>query len=353
MGSGEMVKRIVIFNVNWLGDVLFSTAVIRNIRYNFPHAFISCIVPGRCYLILEGNPYLNEIIIFDEKKEHKGLLGQLRFIRMLKKKKFDTAFLLHRSFTRALICRLAGIEERIGYYTRKRSFLLSGKIIPPDKHAVHRMDYYLNIIRQAGLEVKDRHTDFFIHDEDVKYVDEFLSGQGVKKGELLVVMNPGGNWLPKRWPRESWSRLADKLISDLKAKVVITGAKFDCALASKIKQGMQFNPVIACGHLNIKQLGALCRKADVFITADSGPLHVASVVGAKKIIALFGPTLTDITGPRPLNNTIILQKDVGCLLPCYQAHCSDNRCMKAISVDEVFSAIRAPSKTLYATPTES
>ena len=71
-------KRILIFNVNWLGDVLFSTATIRNIRRNFPDSFIACVIPSRCYPVLKGNPHLDEIIIFDEKDRHQGVLGQRR-----------------------------------------------------------------------------------------------------------------------------------------------------------------------------------------------------------------------------------------------------------------------------------
>ncbi len=108
-------KRILIFNVNWMGDVLFSTATIRNIRYNFPDSFIACIIPERCEQVLEGNLHLDEIIIYDEKGKHKSLFSKLIFIRYLRQIKFDTVFLLHRSFSRALNTALAGIPERIGY----------------------------------------------------------------------------------------------------------------------------------------------------------------------------------------------------------------------------------------------
>ena len=131
-------KKILIFNVNWLGDVLFSTAVIRNVRRNFPESFIACIVPSRCYAILKDNPHLDEIIIFDEKDRHKGIFQQLDFVRSLREKQFDAVFLLHRSFSRALICRLAGIPERIGHYTKKRGFLLTKKIMPPKRDSRER-----------------------------------------------------------------------------------------------------------------------------------------------------------------------------------------------------------------------
>src|SRR4030042_6140538 len=142
------MKKILVFNVNWLGDVLFSTATIRNLRYNFPDSFIACIIPRRCYQVLESNPHLDEIIIYDEKGEHKSLLGKLRFIRYLRRIRFDTVFLLHRSFSRALITALAGIPERIGYYTKKRGFLLTRKIPPVGMNSLHRIDYYLNVIKK-------------------------------------------------------------------------------------------------------------------------------------------------------------------------------------------------------------
>jgi lipopolysaccharide heptosyltransferase II len=339
------MKRILIFNVNWLGDVLFSSATIRNIRYNFPDSFIACIIPSRCYHILKGNPYLDEIIIFDEKDRHKSIFAKLNFVRLLKNKRFNTVFLLHRSFTRALICWLAGIPERIGYSTNKRGFLLTQGIPLPKKDSLHRIDYYLNIIEKAGLKIEDRYSDFFIAKEEINFVDDFLNRQGIEKEGFLVAINPGGNWLPKRWPREYWIELSSRLITEFGAKVIITGAESDLPLAVDIKENMKELPIIASGKLNIKQLGALMKKVDLFITADTGPLHIANAVGTKKIIALFGPTSPEVTGPYPSKNVTILKEDIGCNIPCYEVSCKDNRCMKEITVDDVIEQVRFPKVT--------
>jgi lipopolysaccharide heptosyltransferase II len=336
-----MYKRILIFNVNWLGDVLFSTATIRNIRRNFPQSFIACIIPSRCYHILKGNPHLDEIIIFDEKDRHKSTVEKLKFISYLKSKDFDVVFLLHRSLTRALMCRLAGIPERIGYLTRKRRFLLTKKIAAVDIHSLHRIDYYLNIIEKAGLRCEDRFTEFFTSDEDWGFVKDTLGKKGITEDDLLIGINPGGNWSPKRWPKEYWAILADKLIGELKAKVIISGSASDSALANQICELMKNEPNIACGVFNLKQLGALFKRLNLFITADTGPLHIANASGAKKIIALFGPTSPKITGPYPGNNAVVLKKDVGCKIPCYVVGCKDNRCMKAITPEEVFEQAKA------------
>ena len=337
-------KKILIFNVNWLGDVLFSTAAIRNIRYNFPDSFIVCIIPERCYPVLEGNPYLDEIIIYDEKGKHRSLLSKLGFIGYLRKIRFDMVFLLHRSFSRALITALAGIPERIGYYTRKRGFLLTKKIPPVDINSLHRIDYYLNVIKKAGIEVKDKFTDFFVSEGDLKFVDDFLVKElsrsaGKDNGTFLVGINPGGNWSPKRWPKEYFAEIADRLIKEFSAKIIITGSSGDLALAGEISSAMRAKPILACGILNLKQFAVMSKAMDLFITADSGPLHIANAVGTKKIIALFGPTDPAITGPFPSENVIILRKDVGCRIPCYVVDCKNNRCMKAITVDDVIKEV--------------
>jgi heptosyltransferase-2 len=333
-------KRILIFNVNWLGDVVFSTATIRNIKRNYPNSFIACVIPSRCYSVLKGNPNIDEIIIFDEKDRHKGVLGKLKFIGLLKNRKFDTVFLLHRSFTRALICRLAGIPERIGYFTKKRGFLLSKKVIAPSIGAMHRIDYYLNIIEKAGLKLEDRYLDFFVSDEDKEFVDNYLSRNSLNKKDFLVAINPGSNWLPKRWPQYYWAELADKLISEFNAKVIITGGPQDIVLAKGIKDSMKEKPILVCGIFNLKQFAALCKRLDLFIAADTGPLHIANAVGTKKIIALFGPTSASLTGPYPEKNVLVLSKNLGCSIPCYKVSCSDNRSMKAIAPEEVLKEIR-------------
>ncbi len=333
-------ERILIFNVNWLGDVLFSTAVIRNIRNNSPEAFIACIIPARCFPILEGNIHLDEIIIFDEKGNHKSLWQKLKFISFLWRKKFGKVYLLHRSFSRALITLLAGIPQRIGYFTFKRGFLLTKSFPAPSVESMHRIDYYLNIIKQSGLTVRDRHTEFFVSQADILGVEEFLIQNGINEDDFLVGINPGGNWGPKRWQKENFSVLADKLVNELKAKIIITGSVQDIELSGEISRSMREKAVLACGKLTLKQFAVLANILNVFVSADSGPLHIANAMGARKIIALFGPTDPELTGPYPTDNVIIIQKDAGCRIPCYKVNCPDNQCMKKITVDDVLSAIK-------------
>lgn len=337
----ETPKRILIFNVNWLGDVLFSTAAIRSVRKAYPDSFIACAIPARCYQVIDGNPHVDEVIIFDEKGSHRSLAGKIGFIRFLGKKKFDTVYLLHRSFSRALMCALAGIPHRVGHTTRKRGFLLTTRVSAPARDSVHRIDYYLTVMQGAGCAVDGRHADFHVPVSDARYVDDFLEKKGVGEDAFIVVLNAGGNWLPKRWPESHWARLADRLIEERGATVLFTGGPQDAELVARISGMMRRVPVVACGALNIKQLAALARKSQVFVTADSGPMHIAAAADAAHIVALFGPTIPAITGPVSRGRVTIMQKQGRCALPCYKVDCKDNVCMKAVSVDEVFDAVVA------------
>lgn len=332
-------KRILLFNVNWVGDVLFSTAVIRNLRYNYPDSHIACVIPPRCNAVLQGNPYLDEIIIFDEKGGHKGLAGKVGFCLALRRKRFDTVFLLHRSLSRALIVFLAGIPERIGFLNKKRAFLLTQNFPASDIFSTHRADYYLDLLRRSGLQVRDRYTDFPVGAENRAKAQSLLKGFR-RDGDFLVAVNPGGNWLPKRWPRENFILLVKRLVEDCGARVIITGGPEDSDLAGEIGESSGKHVLSTCGKSGLKDFAALVGLVDVFITADSGPLHIAAASGARKIIALFGPTDPRLTGPVQQQNTVILQKKIDCRIPCYVVDCADNRCMKAISVEDVMEQVK-------------
>jgi len=333
-----MKKRILIVNVNWLGDVLLSTAAIRAIKKANPQSYLACMVVGHCLDILEGNPYLDEIIIFDERKSHQGIFKKIRFIQELKKKKFDIVFLFHRSFTRTLITFLAGIPERIGYYTPKRRYLLTKKLQPPKKE-IHRLDNYLDIIRAYGIKDDGKHYDFFVSQADQNFAKDIISSEGIKKDDFVVVINPGGNWQPKRWPKENFAKLCDRLVQEINAKIIISGADKDMILARQIASLMHTNPIVLAGKTTLKQLGALMKEADLVISADSGPMHIAAAVGAN-LIALFGPTSPEITGPVGAGKTEIICTDVGCEIPCYKLTCDDYRCMKEISPEDVYEKVK-------------
>ncbi|MBL7196505.1 MAG: lipopolysaccharide heptosyltransferase II [Candidatus Omnitrophica bacterium] len=331
-------KRILIVEVNWLGDVLFSTPAIRVLKSKYPECYIGALVYKRCKDVLMGNPNVNEIIVLDEQDKHRGFFGKLRLINQLKAKRFDTVYLFHRSFTRTLICLLSGISNRIGYYTAKRRFLLTESVLPPKK-VVHRAAYYYYLItKNVPGDIKAFHCDFFVGDGDTSYIKEILEKENIRGNKRLVVIHPAGNWFPKRWPKENFAQLADELIDEFGVVVVFSGASEERNIVTDIISLMKNKAINLCAKITLKQLGALFKRADLVISADSGPLHI-SVALKRPTVAIFGPTSTAITGPLTKENIAILQKEIDCIIPCYKQDCLDNRCMKQISVKDVIDCI--------------
>ncbi len=334
-----MNRRILIVNVNWVGDVLFSTPFIRAVRQAFPDAHIACLLHPRCREILEANPRLDEIIIYDEDAAHKSLIGKWALIKELRKRKFDTAFLLHRSFTKALITYLAGIKERVGYPTKNRGGILT-RVIEEPSEELHKVEYFLNIARTSGMDVKDSSYEFFVQDEDRKFIKGLLARNGVSDKDLVVVLCPAGNWPPKRWPAENFARLGDELAEKFGAKIILSAAGKDLKLVEEIKSVMAAAVVITSGKTGLKQLGALLERAALVVANDTGPMHMAVSVGANTI-ALFGPTSARLTGPYGSGKYRVISRNESCEVPCYNVTCTDNACMSAIKVEDALELAEA------------
>src|SRR3989338_7094654 len=272
------MKNILVVNVNWIGDVIFSAPIFKALKKAYPRANIACLAPPRVKEILESIPGLDEIIIYDEKGAHKNLFGKLKLIGELRRRGFDIAFLLHRSLTRALLIFFAGIPERVGYDTKGRGFLLTRKVKPLARQS-HRSDHYINVVESFGVKVEDRTCELVVSDNADVFARDLLRRHNILDSDFLVIVNPAGNWDLKRWPKDHFIGLIERLTEEFHAKVVIPGAEKDRSLAEYIRQNVKgARPVVLTGQTNLKQLTALLQKAKLLISADSGPLHLANCV---------------------------------------------------------------------------
>ncbi len=327
------MERILIVNVNWLGDAIMTTPAFKAIKDKFPSAFIAVMAPERVKDVFSDNPWISEVIIFDEKKTHKSLLQKLRFIKQLKKRNFDTVFLIHRSFTRALICFLAGIKLRIGYKRLKNVFIVNRMVNPPPK-TIHKQDYYLQLFEKSGISIKNKLPKVYISQPVSNSYKNIIGGLR-KKHNYLIGINPSANWAPKRWPAENFAKLCDELSRQLNCGIFIIGAKADQKIAEDVMSRMKENPYNYCAKTNIKELAAIISNLDLFISNDSGPAHLSASLGINTIV-LFGPTLSALSAPRGIA-VDILEKSAPCEIPCYNGACTDNLCMKNITVEDVYN----------------
>ena len=331
------MKRILVATVNWLGDAILTTPVFKALKERYPDSYVAVMAPERVADVYRNNPNIDDVIIFDEKNKQKRFKKKIEFIRILKEKKFDTVYLIHRSLTRALVCYFAGIKERIGYSRLKTSFILTKRISAPNI-PVHRQEYYLNLFTQTGIIVKDNIPHVVIPENIREKVKDSLKKQKTQY-KYLVGINPSANWDLKRWPKEKFAQLADRLSTELNCGVFFIGAKQDEKVIRAVTRSMNQTPYNLCGQTNIKELAAYVESMDLFISNDSGPAHLAAALGTKTL-ALFGPTSTQITSPKGKKVTL-LQTNVGCKIPCYDLMCKENICMKRILVTEVFEKAKA------------
>jgi heptosyltransferase II len=331
----EHMNRILIIEPNWLGDILFTTPAIRALRRSNPGAFIGVMAHPRCAEMLEDNPCVDRLILFDERSSHRGVIKKVFFILGLRRLRFDTVISFHRSMSRMLIAYLSRIPKRVGYYTKKRSWLLTERVYEENRQ-IHRVEYFSNILKRIGIDIDNGDYEFFIPECAAREATAVLEKAGVQKDERFFVINPGGNWHAKRWPKQNYAKLCERLYAIYKRRILVTGAEKDIVLASEIIRLSGDYAINICGKTTLKQLAVVMRKASLVIANDTGPMHIALSQKAP-VIALFGPTSPDVTGPYGRGRYTVLHKWSYCDVPCYKA-CQDYRCMEAISVEDVISA---------------
>lgn len=321
-----------------IGDVILSTPVIINLRKRYPNAYIAFMCRPYTKEILEGNPYLNEIIVYDKKGAHRSFWGSLRFALALRRKKFDIAIILHPTNRVNIITFFAGIPLRIGW-RRKFGFLLNKPVISiKEKGMKHERDYNLYLLEKLGIPIVDRRTYFPLDKEDKKHIEKMLRKRGVESTDKIVVIHPSASCVSKRWPEEYFCELTDYLITKLSCKVCVVTSKEESKYANRV---VAFNPSVIDlrGKLSLKELGALINKSALFISNDSGPVHIAAALN-KPVISIFGrndPGLSP-TRWRPLGiNSFYLHKPTNCS-PCLAHNCDRGFiCLRSITPGEVIT----------------
>ena len=339
----DCFKKILVVRTDRIGDVLLSTPVFKALRDNFPEGRIAVMVSPHTREVVEGNPYIDEVIIYDKDKQHKGFIGFWKFVYALRKKKFDLAIVLHTKKRNNLIAFLAGIPRRIGYNEEgKYSFLLTDKIRDTRMLGFkHEVDYCLDVLRELNLEIKDRGLYMPVKKEMEGWADGFLSELGVSQTEKLAAINPGASCPSKRWMPERFVLLINNLVEQHYFKIIIIAGKKDIGLARTIENATRYPVINIAGKTTISQLAALLKRCVILISNDSGPVHIASAVGTP-VISIFGRNQAGLSptrwGPTGQYDKYI-HKEVGCKV-CLAHRCRIGfDCLRAITVNDVLAAV--------------
>lgn len=339
--------KILVRVPNWVGDAVMCIPALEAIRAKHPNAEIA--VLGRPWVVslFEGQGIADKLLAFEHTGRHRGFFGVERLARELREEKFDCAVLFQNAFQAAWLAWRAGIAERIGYARDGRGWLLTKAIEreQPGEIPAHESYYYLNLLRRAGWisELpKVEHIRLGVTRDARARADEMLSSMGAPKKSpqrVRVAMAPGAAYgSAKCWPTERYAALADRLISECGADVILFGSANEREVADRIAGAMKQKAVNLAGQTAIVDLPALFAACGLFVGNDSGAMHVAAAVGLP-VVAIFGPTDPNGTSPVTPRWTLVQQK-VECS-PCFLRHCPiDHRCMTRVEVDAVFGAAR-------------
>jgi lipopolysaccharide heptosyltransferase II len=238
---------------------------------------------------------------------------------------------------------LARAHRKIGFdRTRELSYLFLNEMLPPYEKEKHALERYLEVARYLGA-VNPSPTCELPIEREVEIMKERLDKiAGARHAlPLLVVINPVARWITKLWSEQKFAELADRLIQEKNAVIIFTGSSDDRAVIARIVSMMKQEAENWAGETTLKELAALASLSNLFITTDTGPMHLAAAAGAK-VVALFGPTAPWRTGPYGASH-IVVSKALECS-PCFQRKCGDVQCMEAITVEEVLEKINAKGK---------
>lgn len=325
------MEKILLIRLSSLGDIVLTTPAIRAIRSHHPNAYIAMLVAKQSADILLHNPNLNEIIHFDRLSKNKDTGEMYRILRILRQRNFSLSIDFQRKFRTELLMYLSGVNDRVG-----KGILSTVRV--PESGNKHATEHYFDLLHAAGIPAEDRHLEIFLQESERTKACQLFKHEGINDGDLTIGLFPGAGWKLREWMPERFAKIADRLVTNFNAKVVLFGGPNDVLLANQITNTMDELAINFAGKLNLRELSSCIEKCDLFISNDTGPMHIATAVDTQTV-ALFGPGNHIRFQPIGDIHTLI-RYDVPCS-PCKQFtnKCKDNICMKGITVDDVWDSI--------------
>ena len=373
--EGSENVNILIVKLSAIGDVIHTLPALAALRRLYPVADITWVVEEAAADLLAGHPALNRVIVSCRKTWMKEIsrgriaapLKEMHaFFKALRSRPYDLVIDFHGLLKSAVIVALSGGRRKLGYDSLQEfsSLFYDEKI--PEEMGKHAVDRYLDFVRHLAEERKDGAVclaappEFTIAIEEEQrsrvaaMLDEntamLLShgtgdrpgaetksgGEGMQQGKpRFMAINPVALWETKLWEDEKFAELGDRLRVEFGIGIVLTGG--EAGPLDRIRSWMKTEAVNLGGRTTLRELACLYRQAALIVTTDSGPMHLAAAMGTP-VVALFGPTDPARTGPYGPGHRVI-RRELPCM-PCFRKHCEDPRCMKEISVNEVFSAVK-------------
>lgn len=327
--------RILIIHTAFIGDIVLSTPLIKKIKDTYPDSDITYVTTPSGEAILKNNPHLNNIIVYDKRGEHKGISGVWQLGKRLRYENFNMVITPHRYLRSSILSWLSRSPIRKGYDIASGSFLFTEKIkYDRTKHEVEKL------LSFVAPENKKRYEIELYPGEKEKMKGDNLWKENLLEDKKVVVLAPGSKWFTKQWPVEYFNKLAESLKKLSNVRLIVVGGKDEINLPIEKE-----NIIDMRGKTSLLELADILSRADVVVTNDSSPIHIASAFKKPKIFALFGPTIEKFGFfPWSLNSKVFQVDGLKCR-PCGihgGKSCPEKhfKCMRDILPEEVFNEIK-------------
>ena len=334
--------RILFIKLSAIGDVVQTLPALEAIKNVHPRSEITWVVEEAAAGILEGHPFIDRLLVSKRKSWlammkrpgtfAAGLGGMFRFVRELRTTHYDIAIDFQGLLKSGILIGLARADRKVGFDgTRELSYLFLNERLPAYDSERHALDRYLDIARYLGARDPSPTCTLPVQAE-IEAIRVRLAAVN-PEGKRIAVINPVARWKTKLWSEQRFAELADALITERNAIVLFSGSPADGNVVDRILGLMQQKALNWAGATSLKELAALAALSDVFITTDTGPMHLAAAAGAR-VVALFGPTAPWRTGPYGQLERVV-RAGVECS-PCFGRTCERGLvCMEGISVKDV------------------
>ena len=336
--------KILIIKPSSLGDVIHSLPFLKSLKNTLPESHIEWIISKDLKDILEGNPLINKLVVFN-KDAWRGLRNFPEFVRdirslikTLKSGHYDMVIDLQGLLRSGLMTFFSSSPLKIGFQqARECSTIFYNKKITVNG-SLHAVDKYLEVANSIGAKTDKVEFPLSI-DNTARKKSKNLIGN---VSEYVAIV-PSARWETKKWPPENFGLL----ISKLSIPCVITGTNSDRLTVQRVLASSKGKGINLCGKTNLKELAALIAGAKAVVSNDSGPMHIGVALGIP-VISLFGPTDPIKTGPygwsgipseRDNKHHTVVKTVLPCS-PCFKKKCKEPFCMRDISVDKVLEEIK-------------
>lgn len=308
-----------------------ATPALIRLRRLYPKARLTVMAKSSIATLFTHDPHIDNFFILGDHETKKEIAERL------KSHQFDYGLLLTNSFSSAWLFYKARIPYRVGYSKDMRGWLLSSKIpYPKEKTSEHMISTYLRLIEEKKSP-KELLPELYLSEQEKSCAKKFLEKCEIFEDHVLIGINPGAAYGPSKcWLENRFRELSIKLLENPRVILFFFGDSQSEEKVKRISNDLGPRVFNLSGTTTLRQLMALINECDLFLTNDSGPMHMASALGTRTV-ALFGSTSPKATGP--IRSARVIKKPVSCS-PCFKRECPiDFRCMKSISVEEVHQTL--------------